>query len=316
MAQHPHRFDEFTDEEIEKLITSLESLREGELGVSMLVACGQKAVPALRRYLLEGRPRVVYQPRQRAVLALAELGAKDVLLDYLATPKDSLAPEIRYAEEGVESTAARLVSKWQTEDVFRVLLNLVSHRTVVGAIETLGEFRRIEALPVFIRLLGDDVGRTFAADAIRKLGPDATADLIEAATTPDPNRPEEAPSSLVRRRQALRLLWDLSSLRDKHELPKLKALLYDPDPEIAAWSAQMFLREGNEDERAHAAKVLLDVYGSTNWTIQAEIQQTLQSRLEVVRPIAQRRAKMQLSYAEAMLLRCLMAMPDPEHRCE
>ena len=314
MAQRPHRFDEFTDEEIEKLITSLESLQEGELGVSMLVACGQKAVPLLRRYLLEGRPRVVYQPRQRAVLALAELGAKDVLLDYLAMPKDSLAPEIRYAEEGVESTAARLVSQWQTEDVFRVLLNLVSHRTVVGAIETLGEFRRIEALPVFICLLGDDVGRTFAADAIRKLGPDAPADLIEAATTPDPNRPQETPSSLVRRRQALRLLWEMRTFPS--ELSRLKALTYDADPEIAAWAAQMFLREGNKEEQAYAAKVLLDVYGSTNWMIQTEIQQTLQSSLEIVRPIAQRRAKTQLSYAEAMLLRSLMAMPDPEHRCE
>jgi hypothetical protein len=314
VARQPHRFDEFTEEEIEKLVTSLESLQEGELGVSMLVACGQKAVPPLRRYLLEGRPRVVYQPRQRAVRALAELRAKDVLLDYLAVPKETLAPEIRYAEEAVESTAARLLSQWHTEDVFQKLLNLASRRTVVGAIETLGEFRRIDALPVFIRLLGDDVGRTFAADAIRKLGSDATADLIEAAITPDPNRPEESPSSLVRRRQALRLLWDLGSHGGEHQLSKLKALLYDPDPEIAAWAAQMFLRAGDAEEQTYAATVLLNVYGLTNWSIQAEIQQTLQSRLEIVRPIAQRREKERLSCSEALLIRSLIYCGNPEHR--
>jgi hypothetical protein len=235
---------------------------------------------------------------------LAELGAKDTLLDYLSMPKEGLAPEIRYAEEAVESTAARLVSQWRTEDVFRVLQNLLSQRTVVGAIETLGQFRSPNALPVFIRLLGDDVGRTFAADGIRSLGPSARGDLLEAAITPDPNCPQEAPSSLVRRRQALQLLWQLGSYCSG--LPRLKALIYDPDPEIKAWTAQMFLREGDDEEQRFAATVLLEIYKSTNWMQQADIQDTLQSKLEIVRPIAQLRRIETLSYSEALLLRSLL----------
>lgn len=300
-----HRFDEFTESEIQALVDSLESLNEGELGVSMLVACGPRAVPVLRKSLLQGRPRVVYQPRQRAVRALTELGAKDVLLEYLAIPKNDLPPDIRYAEEAVESTAARSVTRWHTDDVFEILLALVSRRAVAGAIETLGEFRRVESLPILIRLLGDDVARPFAADAIGKLGKMAASELVEAAITPDPSRTHEAPSSLVRRRQALRLLMESGSLPDS--ISRVKALICDPDPEISANAAQMIVLGGNEYERNVAIERLLDVYKHTNWFLQTEIQRTLMSVSDAVLPILERRLgpAHDLNYADAMLFRAL-----------
>ena len=76
-------FQDLSDEEIQELVESLNSLHEGELGVAMLVACGKRAIPLLRRFLLHGKPSGIFVPRQRAVRALAELGAKDVLLEYL-----------------------------------------------------------------------------------------------------------------------------------------------------------------------------------------------------------------------------------------
>ncbi|MFZ0761258.1 MAG: hypothetical protein WAM69_15025, partial [Candidatus Sulfotelmatobacter sp.] len=82
-------FRDLPDGEIEALVQSLNSLHEGELGIDMLVACGERAIAPLRRFLLHGKPSGIFLPRQRAVKALAELGANRVLLDYLAVDEDS-----------------------------------------------------------------------------------------------------------------------------------------------------------------------------------------------------------------------------------
>ncbi len=305
MSTKPHRFDEFTEPEIQALVDSLESLKEGELGVSMLIACGPRAIPVLRKFLLEGRPRVIFQPRQRAVRALAEIGAKDVLLEYLSAPKDGLPPEIRYAEEAVESTAARLLSRWLTADVFQTLVTLLSRRVVVGAIETLGEFRSPEAVPMMIQLLGDDIARPFAAEAIQKVGSPAVAELVEAAVTPDPSRSDEAPSSIVRRRQALKLILNIGAFADS--VSRVEPLMYDIDPEIAALSAQIVLQVGDLRGRLRAVEKLLDLYKDTNWVTQADIQTALLSALDIARPLIERRVENanNLNYSEAMLLRKL-----------
>jgi hypothetical protein len=82
-AESKRRFRDLSDGEVWQLVESLNSLHEGELGISMLVACGERAVPALRSFLLYGKPSGIFAPRQRAVRALAELGAKDTLLESL-----------------------------------------------------------------------------------------------------------------------------------------------------------------------------------------------------------------------------------------
>ena len=56
---------------------------EGELGVAALVGEGERAVPALRRVLLEGAPSTVYLPRQTSGRTLGEIGAFSVLREYL-----------------------------------------------------------------------------------------------------------------------------------------------------------------------------------------------------------------------------------------
>ena len=63
MESDPRRsFERLSDDGIRELIESLSSLHEGELGVSMLVACGERAVPHLRDFLLHGRPSSVFVP--------------------------------------------------------------------------------------------------------------------------------------------------------------------------------------------------------------------------------------------------------------
>ena len=140
-------FQDLSDEEIQGLVESLNSLHEGELGVAMLVACGERAIPPLRKFLVHGKPSGVFIPRQRAVHALAELGAKHVLLEYLDFEKDIADPVAAYGEEGVRNTAARALAAWHTDDIYEGLLKVLRKRRLPGLIETLGEFERSEAIP-------------------------------------------------------------------------------------------------------------------------------------------------------------------------
>ena len=108
---------DYTDEEIRSFVRDLESLPSGELTVSLLVGCGERAVPALREFLLYGEPRGVFQPRQRAVEALGELGAKDVLIEYLSEKREISNAVVRFGEEAVASTAARELARWPTREL-------------------------------------------------------------------------------------------------------------------------------------------------------------------------------------------------------
>jgi HEAT repeat protein len=62
--------------------------------------------------------------RPQVVWALAELGARDVLLEYLAMYEDIADPIVRQAEDEdvVKNTAARALAAWGSEDVVSALL--------------------------------------------------------------------------------------------------------------------------------------------------------------------------------------------------
>jgi hypothetical protein len=259
-----------SDEQLKKLVESLNSLHEGELSIPILVACGERAIRPLRDFLLYGRPGSIFIPRQRVVWALAELGAKDVLVEYLAAEKHIADPVVRQGEDAVENTAARALAAWHSDDVFRVLLRKLSSRHLPGVIETLGHFRRYEPLPYYIHALEDDICRVPAEEAIGKLGDEALAFLVDAARTPDPSGNYESPSSRNRRRSALRLLSKLHlSLMDWHSLA---SLLLDQDPEIAARAASVALAVADKDDKLRAAGRLIEVLPKVDWLLQGEIE--------------------------------------------
>ncbi|MGA2027122.1 MAG: hypothetical protein ABSH17_08650 [Syntrophobacteraceae bacterium] len=149
-------------DENDRLIRELESLNTGKQAAERLVEYGQAAVEPLRRFLFEGIPRKIFQPRFWAVEALAHLGAKDALLEYLLPMREILDPEDRFGEEAVESAAARFLSVWPDEDVYQSLLKLSERRMLLGLIDALAEFRRPEAIPYFERALEDDFYRSAA----------------------------------------------------------------------------------------------------------------------------------------------------------
>jgi hypothetical protein len=300
-----------SDEQLEKLVASLNSLHDGDLGIPLLVACGKAAIRPLRHALLHGRAGSVFVPRQRVVWALAELGAKDVLLEYLARKKEIADPVVRQGEEAVENTAARALAAWPTEDVFNALLQKLSVRLMPGAIESLGRFQRIEPLPHYIRALEDDFCRPSAEDAIEKLGEEARAALIDAARTPDPSGSYESPSSIFRRRSALKLVSKLAM--SPADWDQLAALLRDRDPEIVARTAWVGLEAGNGQDKQHAARCLMDALPRVDWLLQAEIESWLFENFDVaqetiVEEVTRRQADTRETQARDNVLRLLMAV--------
>ncbi|MFB3916345.1 MAG: hypothetical protein ACE14M_06430 [Terriglobales bacterium] len=315
MAAHrSEAFDSLPDAEIQRLVESLNSLHEGELGVSMLAACGQRAIGPLRDFLLHGRPAGVSQPRQRAVRALAELGAKDVLLEYLRASRRVADPVVRLGEEAVENTAARALAKWQTEDVFQELLYVASKRPLSGVIETLATFHRVETVPYFVSALEDDVGRRPAQDALRRLGAVAWPALVETARTPDPSRQCESPSSLRRRQSALEILADADL--PAQFWPKLQALLKDSDHEISTKAARIGLRIGDKADRQTAVTRLFEAVELADWFVKIEAEDCLVRHFDQVKDVIEAeitrrgRALPKEKWARDVLLSILVAVRE------
>lgn len=304
-------FRDLPDEQIEALVESLTSLHEGELGVDMLVACGERAIGSLRAFLMHGKPTGIFVPRQRAVRALAELGAKEVLIQYLDLNREISDPVAAHGEEAVQNSAARTLGAWQTDDVYQALERTLQRKHLIGAVETLGEFERPEAIPQLVSALEDDFCRSAAEDALHKLGEAPHFALIEAARAPEPSGNRETPSSRSRRRSVLRLLESLRLVVE--DWRKTAALLHDKDPEIAARACAIALAVADDQSKKVAVKRLLEVLPYADWLLQGEIQCWLEAHIDVALPaikkeIQKRRQADPARQATDSVLRSLLAV--------
>lgn len=267
------KFRNLSETEIERLIAGLDSISEGELGISMLVACGEHAVPPLRRFLLCGAPKSVYVGRQRAVKALSQLGAVSVLIEYLTAEKQIPDPVLRYSEEAVENSAARELQQWKTEEVFGALLQIISRRALRGAVEAIGTFGRKEAIPALIRHLEDDIARPAAEEALRLLRAEAVGDLIATVRSPEPSASRELPSSLLRRKSALKVLS--AGALSMAEWEQLRFLMYDRDPLLSVRAAGIALNVRSPFDLPLAIRILVDQLIAADWSVAAEAEQSL-----------------------------------------
>ena len=271
---------------ISRLIEKLDSLLEGEEAAAALVACGQRAVAPLRRFLLEGRPSGIYQPRRWAVQALAGLDAKDVLLEYLRRDMPIADAVARLGEEAVQNAAATALKQWPSEEVYAVLTGILQRRHLPGAVETLGELGRLEAIPYIIAALEDDVCRAAAEDALKKMGEPAVPELILAALNPWPNRDEETPGSLLRRGSAARLLAAIGV--SEEQWTQLRPLLMEAAPAILVAAARMAWRVGDKAGTEAVAERLISAISDADWYFRNEIGDVLVEIYDAARPAVAR----------------------------
>jgi len=298
-----------TDQEIESLTQALESLQGGPMAAAALVACGERAIPSLRDYLLRGRPRGIYQPRQLAVETLARLGAKEVLIEYLSAPATIKDPVVRMGEDAVRSTAARELGRWRSEDVFECLSRLALDSILPGVVESLGGFRRIGSMPYFLLALGDGVCRTQAEEAIRGLGEAARSVLIDAVNTHTPSAEEETPSSFQRRRWALRILLDVGV--SERDWGRLEGLLAENDPDIAITAARIGIESAPPPVKLLAIQRIVDRLPTAGWFLRTEARAALAEHFDLAQEtveaeIARRRTAGTKEQALDVILRLLV----------
>ena len=256
-------------------IERLNSLVDGEQARMDLVGFGAAAIQPLQQFLLSGRPSGIFQPRQWAVEALGTLGAKDVLLEYLRRDERIPDPVVQHGEEAVRNTAARLITRWKTDDVFELLEGLAKKRILPGVITALGSFRRKEALPILERALEDDVARPAAEEALTGFGGDEIETLVSTLHRKRMNEDEEVPSSLRRRRSAAELL---SNSRIETEWwPLLRFLLEEDDSELVIHGARIATLLAPDAEKTNAVASVLRVLPDSPWYLKEEATKCLEA---------------------------------------
>jgi hypothetical protein len=261
------------DPEVRRLLSCLQSLVDGQSAIEELAACGRKAIPPLREFLLSGRITSVPQPRMWAVEALALLGARDVLIEYLQAPSRVADAQLQFAEDAVRNTAGRRLSAWRDNETFEILLDFCRKRNLPGVIETVAGFERPAAIPCLDRALEDDMCRMAAEDGLRRLGSAARRALVISATTPLPNADEETPSSLCRRQSALRLLTVIGV--ERQSWTELRQLLAECDPELVARLAQIASSVADSRDRASVAGGLVGALPHLPWFVWKEAEEAL-----------------------------------------
>jgi hypothetical protein len=152
----------------------LKRLSSGESVQQELIACGSLAVGPLRDFLLNGEPSIAYQPRRMAVEALAALGARQTLLQYLNRRPEIMDPAARLGEQAVQSAAAKELSAAPTPEILQAIAELVEPPVQLGFVEALGKCGHADAIPYFVRALEDDACRGAAEDGLRMLGDSLT----------------------------------------------------------------------------------------------------------------------------------------------
>jgi hypothetical protein len=299
------------DPEVRRLLACLQSLVDGQSAIEALAACGPRAIPPLREFLLSGRVTSVPQPRMWAVEALALLGARDVLIEYLQAPGRVVDPQLQFAEDAARNTAGRRLSAWRDNETFEILLDLCRKRNLPGLIETLAGFERAEAIPCLDRALEDDMCREAAESGLRKLGPAAKRALLLSAVTPLPNAGEETPSSLRRRRSVLGLVAEIGV--ERRNWAELRPLLAESDPELLARLAQIASYVADPTDRASVAVGLVGALGRLPWFVWEEAEEALvalapQSVPAIDAELIRRSLKAPLVRARDEVLRTLLRM--------
>ncbi len=285
------------DAEARRLVGMLNSLLEGERAVAALVALGQRAVEPLRKFLLEGRPSTVYQPRLWAVEALGGLGARSVLEDYLTGPLPADL-QLRFAEEVVRSAAVREFLRWPGPATEEFLLGLARQQMLRGLVEVFGTLRLAEAIPFLDRALEDDLCRLPAEQALAAMGERAREALILSASARLPSGGDESPSSLRRRRSVLNVLAEIG-IRER-DWPGLRGLLEEDDPEIVVRVCGLAVKTGIREAASRGAERLIGIAGHAQWFLLEDIAACLLAWFDTAHTAIEREVERRMAQPEAM----------------
>jgi hypothetical protein len=265
----------------------LRSLRDGDSAFIDAVLMGRAAIPVLREVLFESDPGGIFEPQRRAIQALAMLKATNVLKEFIRGWKPSSDPVERFGNEAVLSSAARALGATLEDEAYQILRAIAQRYPVPGVIESIGYFRRAESIPILVRALADDLGRSPAEQAIRIFGRAAVPLLIHAVSNPISKfRGRESPSSIRRYRSILRLILELGSPEGLWD--RVRNLACDSDDEISMLVCKIGLVAAGDTERHECASRLVTLLSRVAWPLNQEIEESLVGNVEIAHKIVDR----------------------------
>lgn len=144
---------------------------------------------------------------------------------------------------------------------------------LIGLIEALAEYKRLETISYFERALGDDFYRPAAEEALQKFGVAACSALALSAVTPCPNFWMETPSSLQRRRSAVWLLNKMGMPAEYWQI--LRNLINEPDEELLTAASKLGVRLASKEDRVLIAYRLTKLISSAPWYLRRDIEDNL-----------------------------------------
>jgi hypothetical protein len=260
-------------DDVQRAIAKLESLYDTEAGVIDAVACGRRAVPALRALLFERETSGIYQPRCAAVRALSTLGADDVLFEFLRASPEATDPVERAGDDAVINAAAQYLSVVREERVFQLLLDLAERQLWPGVIGALAAFHREEAIPVLISALAEDDCRLIAEPALVAFGRAALPALLQVAILKSSFAEFESETSIRKRRSALGLLREIGVPPELW--PPLRPLMTDYEPRIAILACELCLSVAPEVEWKDAIHCLIGLLERADWRLESDVEECL-----------------------------------------
>lgn len=272
-----------SDETIQRLIGTLDSLLDGEGAMEQLIAVGPRAIPFLEYFLLESPPRALYPPRCRAVRALGALGAYSILIKYLRRyipPSDST---VLFAEDAVRSAAGRELMRYESPATFHVLCNAVKQRATSGLVQALSQYHWPECVPLLFELLEDDFCREDAKAGLR-LVPEAArayAVLLLRGCAP---LTIDGPGASRRRRATLELLVELGIRMN--EWPDLRVFLGHDDRDCVISAATLGMSSASAEERPVIVKAVIEASKDMNWAQETAAVELLDKWPQVARSVA------------------------------
>ena len=283
MARDIYRPPEYRNDALQRAIGKLKSFHDGDIAVLEVVACGDRAIPALKTLLFDREPSGLFQVRVRAVDALAKLGADEVLVEFLSTPHDVTDPVERLGEDAVINAAARALAYHSDQHVFEVLLRLAHRPCLTGVIFALGTSGRPEAIPLLVEALSEDASRITAEAALKRIAAAARSCLIEAVSRRTDAHEHVSESRLRQRRSALRLLAEIGVSRGTWQA--VRHLMYDDDGRIAILACKIGLATGSASEKRDAVFRLFRLFANADWTSRDEIERDLVAHLCISKEI-------------------------------
>jgi hypothetical protein len=174
----------------------------------------------------------------------------------------------------VLGAAAKALGATLDDEAYPMLVALARRYPVSGVIEALGYYKRTESIPILVAALADDFSRPPAEQAFRAFGQAAIPALIEAASRSVANSSgRESPSSIRRRRSALRLILEFGPTRELWE--RLRDLVEDPDNEIAVLACRIGLVATDVAEGRGCAFRLVALLPRVAWPLSQEIEDCL-----------------------------------------